>query len=1047
MASASATDQDNVIEQILENDDDDESKNFLSSNSIATTPSTKNMAIEETNRGKTKNRRTEQNREFLQHMTTAAHACVLLFVILIIYFCFSEEFKFFTWHPLLLSTGWMFLMTEAILSVSKDNLFTGTLPKAIRVRLHWIFQAIALTFITVGFAIVFINKNYLNKTHFKTWHALFGLIGVVSTIPSTISGVAALFNVNLRHYIKPKINKFIHIVSGIATFGFGGLSLILSVYTHWFARLSNGNIITFALGLGFVVTAVVWTLTKKHSLLSKWNILFDKSPEWISFKPQLGLKVYPCYSCKNMFSSKLTFQDHINRRVVIIKYKCHDCTNTFTFYNRCSFLLHARKHFTMSEGRISLANVDILLLPVELAGFARHESIPFLYDEEEEYSENYINCQFYRPDDSDAGKPVITLRPFNLVFHYAEGSDNILLVLKQIGVNIPVCEFITQEYDKQAKSVDTNGANEPVEPEIKRELEMEEFTLPVISKIESLNNDGNLKKYPYCPECMAVQDMPMAAHFLGNNRPLDENLCCYVCKYVAPTKCSLKAHTRTHESASPFVCPECGKAFKTGPSLHSHMEEVCFHLSKQVRFRCPAQKCGKLFVLPNTYASHFSNHLQCVTKCSACSASFFNESDFAEHSKTHESCAAVKTFNCMVCKNIATLAEDQCADHINWHLQDRERCVYIFTCRFCRSYFRSTATYSVHKQRCAKGEKVQPVVVTTNCHFCKQKVVFREKDNYKTCSTCKQINHCPANANKNAKSPQEDRKAVCMLCKEELTQEHSKLCKYNNPIVTIHALSNEKDSDETSSSEKFSTSNSDAESKPSTLDTSNDSMKNEETPKKKRKRSGNSSTSRSKKTASSSEENADLQADKPISFDGTYYCKLCDYKNTERAQFHDHIISHRDVSTAYQCMECGQCFVVKPSLIKHLTHYHKIADTDEYFTKNDCYDKFAIEELENSLKMVPGEHKGPVNENQCTKTKNQTGRRKIFAITPTPTWRGCWNNGIYMVDDNRAIFLFKDGSQAWTAKEYLVEQERCESVTIESKVYPGKYAKNVKEEL
>lgn len=53
----------------------------------------------------------------------------------------------------------------------------------------------------------------------------------------------------------------------------------------------------------------------------------------------------------------------------------------------------------------------------------------------------------------------------------------------------------------------------------------------------------------------------------------------------------------------------------------------------------------------------------------------------------------------------------------------------------------------------------------------------------------------------------------------------------------------------------------------------------------------------------------------------------------------------------------------------------------------------------------------------------------------------------YLVDDNRAIFLYKDGSQAWVAKDYLVEQEKCESVTIESKVYPGKHSKNIKEDL
>lgn len=47
-----------------------------------------------------------------------------------------------------------------------------------------------------------------------------------------------------------------------------------------------------------------------------------------------------------------------------------------------------------------------------------------------------------------------------------------------------------------------------------------------------------------------------------------------------------------------------------------------------------------------------------------------------------------------------------------------------------------------------------------------------------------------------------------------------------------------------------------------------------------------------------------------------------------------------------------------------------------------------------------------------------------------------------MVDDNRAIFMFRDGSQAWEAKNFLVEQERCLSVTIENKVYPGKEDSN-----
>ncbi|XP_059486926.1 LDLR chaperone boca [Neocloeon triangulifer] len=43
----------------------------------------------------------------------------------------------------------------------------------------------------------------------------------------------------------------------------------------------------------------------------------------------------------------------------------------------------------------------------------------------------------------------------------------------------------------------------------------------------------------------------------------------------------------------------------------------------------------------------------------------------------------------------------------------------------------------------------------------------------------------------------------------------------------------------------------------------------------------------------------------------------------------------------------------------------------------------------------------------------------------------------YLIDDTRAIFMFKDGSVAWDAKDFLVQQEGCLEVVIENKNYPG----------
>lgn len=78
-------------------------------------------------------------------------------------------------------------------------------------------------------------------------------------------------------------------------------------------------------------------------------------------------------------------------------------------------------------------------------------------------------------------------------------------------------------------------------------------------------------------------------------------------------------------------------------------------------------------------------------------------------------------------------------------------------------------------------------------------------------------------------------------------------------------------------------------------------------------------------------------------------------------------------------------------------------------------------------------------------TREET--EELTKLWQTSLWNSHMQAERYLVDDNRAIFLFKDGSQAWEAKEYLVEQERCESVTIESKVYPGKYSKRTVDEL
>ena len=48
-----------------------------------------------------------------------------------------------------------------------------------------------------------------------------------------------------------------------------------------------------------------------------------------------------------------------------------------------------------------------------------------------------------------------------------------------------------------------------------------------------------------------------------------------------------------------------------------------------------------------------------------------------------------------------------------------------------------------------------------------------------------------------------------------------------------------------------------------------------------------------------------------------------------------------------------------------------------------------------------------------------------------------------MVDEKRAIFMFKDGSMAWDAKDFLIEQEELLECTLENRPYYGKFTSEV----
>lgn len=68
-----------------------------------------------------------------------------------------------------------------------------------------------------------------------------------------------------------------------------------------------------------------------------------------------------------------------------------------------------------------------------------------------------------------------------------------------------------------------------------------------------------------------------------------------------------------------------------------------------------------------------------------------------------------------------------------------------------------------------------------------------------------------------------------------------------------------------------------------------------------------------------------------------YVCAKCDYLCMEMEDFRQHILLHRKDESSLQCPECGICFVVEPTLRKHLVVAHKVPNVDEYMKSVKVY--------------------------------------------------------------------------------------------------------------
>ena len=129
-------------------------------------------------------------------------------------------------------------MTESLLMFTPLNIFKAN---SLRDKLfyHWIFNIAGATFILLGFFAIYINKDNNQKDHFVSYHGLFGVTSVSYTLIQASAGFFAKYPLIVKNFIKARLLKLLHSISGSIAYFVGIFSLFLAFYSTWMGNNMN----------------------------------------------------------------------------------------------------------------------------------------------------------------------------------------------------------------------------------------------------------------------------------------------------------------------------------------------------------------------------------------------------------------------------------------------------------------------------------------------------------------------------------------------------------------------------------------------------------------------------------------------------------------------------------------------------------------------------------------------------------------------------------------------------------------------------------------
>ncbi|CAD6222309.1 GSCOCG00000906001-RA-CDS [Cotesia congregata] len=152
-------------------------------------------------------------------------------------------------HIGLCTVGYVLLMSEALMVMTEENVWSRRFSRRGIHNIHWNLQLLGGAFSTAGVIVMFKST----ENHFKSTHAILGITSIILMCILSFLGITVVYAVKLRSFIPPVISKFIHNFLGIASFLTGMLAQCYSYNKNWFIKNAGNEIRTLCI----VFTAVI----------------------------------------------------------------------------------------------------------------------------------------------------------------------------------------------------------------------------------------------------------------------------------------------------------------------------------------------------------------------------------------------------------------------------------------------------------------------------------------------------------------------------------------------------------------------------------------------------------------------------------------------------------------------------------------------------------------------------------------------------------------------------------------------------------------------